>query len=323
MKKIDHIDKKILLELDTDARLTLTEISKRLRLPKNNIQYRVDRLKETGVIRKFLVNPSLSRLGFFLGKLYLQLSGLDARTKKSLHKYLMEEKNICWAVECEGRWDLLIGTYCRGIIDFSDFKNDFFNRFSKYISAYETTFLAEGYTSERSYLLDKKTPAKKISDFMGRSKPASLDLMDKRILERIADDARFNYAKVAKELGISPITCKKRIENLEKQKIIHGYTTLLNPKNMGYQLFRALIYLQNVQVQGRTIIDYCLEQPNVVHVIEAIGPWELELIIEAKDIKEFYELTHKLRDRFPEQIKRIESIMISDEMKISYLPLLL
>ena len=73
MRKLDLIDRKILLELDTNARASFSQIGKKLRIGKNNVQYRVKRLLEDGVIKKFVTQFSLGILGLFLGKIFLQL----------------------------------------------------------------------------------------------------------------------------------------------------------------------------------------------------------------------------------------------------------
>ena len=70
MVKIDAIDKKILFELDTNARMSYSDLGKKLRIGKNNVQYRVNKLSEAGVIKKFVVQPSLAKIGLFLGKIF-------------------------------------------------------------------------------------------------------------------------------------------------------------------------------------------------------------------------------------------------------------
>ncbi len=44
--KLDLLDKKILYELDINARQTSTQLSKKLKRSRNVIEYRINRLKE-------------------------------------------------------------------------------------------------------------------------------------------------------------------------------------------------------------------------------------------------------------------------------------
>ena len=55
---------------------------------KNNVQYRVKRLLEDGVIKKFVTQFSLGTLGLFLGKFYIQLSGFTPEKEKDMYDFL-------------------------------------------------------------------------------------------------------------------------------------------------------------------------------------------------------------------------------------------
>ena len=178
-RKLDLIDRKIILELDTNARSSFSEIGKKLKISKNNVQYRVKKLVEDKVIKKFVSQFSLGTLGLFLGKLYIQLTGLSKETEEELHKYLINDERIVWVARSEGRWDLMIGAYVESIPQFNDIRMNFFKKYEKYISSYDIIFLVEGYTSQRTYLFDKKTPSKKVEKYIGLKK-IELDKKDKR-----------------------------------------------------------------------------------------------------------------------------------------------
>src|SRR3989344_1720756 len=287
MRKLDLVDKKIILELDTNARASFSEIGKRLGIRKNNVQYRVKRLLEDGVIQKFVVQFSLGTLGLMLAKMYLQLSGFSKETEKELYGYLLNDKRISWIAKTEGRWDLMIGTYVESLKQFDSIKKDFFKRYEKYITSYDVVFLVEGYTSQRTYLLNRKSTPKKIEKFIG-----------------------------AKTININIKTVQRRIKELEKKGVIQGYVTFLSPKIIGYNFFKLCISLQNYESKFNYFLTYCMELSNVIHIIESLGPWEVELEIETESLEDFYELTHKIRNDFSDIIKKTESVIISNEMKL-------
>ena len=60
---IDEKDRRILDELMQDARKSVVDISNDLGIPRATVQERIQRLKESGVIRKFVAIPDYSRLG--------------------------------------------------------------------------------------------------------------------------------------------------------------------------------------------------------------------------------------------------------------------
>jgi len=64
----------------------------------------------------------------------------------------------------------------------------------------------------------------------------NLDKTDERILKNLMVDARLSARQLALKLGISTVTVLSRIKKLEKEKIIKGYTALIDHERLGYNL---------------------------------------------------------------------------------------
>ncbi|MFA6461846.1 MAG: Lrp/AsnC family transcriptional regulator [Candidatus Woesearchaeota archaeon] len=320
MPKLDKIDRKILLELDTNARESFSKIGQKLGIGKNNVQYHVNQLLKEGVIKKFVVQPSLARLGLFLGKIYFQLSGFTPEEEKEFYAYLQKDQRISWVAKCEGSWDLMIGAYVENMNQFTSVKKDFFNKFERFITNYDIVFLSEGHTSPRTYLINKKGAVlKKVKKFMNEDK-VDLSEEEKSIMRFISNYARFNYMDLVKEFKMNIKTAQRRIKDLEKKGVIQGYVTFIDPQKIGYNFFKLCLYLKNYEHEIDRFINYCMELPNVIHVIESLGPWEMELEIETETLQDFYGLTHKIRNDFPELIKKTESVIIVEEKKLDFFP---
>lgn len=63
-----------------------------------------------------------------------------------------------------------------------------------------------------------------------------MDKIDEKILINLLVDARSSARQLALKLGMSTVTVLSRIKKLEKQKIIKGYTALLDHERLGYNL---------------------------------------------------------------------------------------
>src|SRR6195256_6893440 len=61
----------------------------------------------------------------------------------------------------------------------------------------------------------------------------SLDLIDKRILERLQHDGRLSNADLAEKVGLSSSPCWRRVKALEEAGVIKGYAALLDAKTVG------------------------------------------------------------------------------------------
>lgn len=63
-----------------------------------------------------------------------------------------------------------------------------------------------------------------------------LDKNDERILKNLLVDARLSARQLGFKLGMSTVTILSRIKKLEKEKIIKGYTALIDHEKLGYTL---------------------------------------------------------------------------------------
>ena len=63
-----------------------------------------------------------------------------------------------------------------------------------------------------------------------------MDKIDEKILKNLMVDARISARQLALKLGMSTVTILSRIKKLEKEKIIKGYTALIDHEKLGYDL---------------------------------------------------------------------------------------
>ena len=63
-----------------------------------------------------------------------------------------------------------------------------------------------------------------------------LDEMDRISLSRLVQDARTPYLEIARECGVSGAAIHQRVKKLEDAGLIVGFTALVKPAAMGYQL---------------------------------------------------------------------------------------
>jgi len=63
-----------------------------------------------------------------------------------------------------------------------------------------------------------------------------MDEIDEKILKNLLVDARLSARQLSLKLGLSTVTVLSRIKKLEKEKIIKGYTSVLDHEKLGYDL---------------------------------------------------------------------------------------
>lgn len=60
-----------------------------------------------------------------------------------------------------------------------------------------------------------------------------LNELDRRILERLQENARISNADLAREVGLSPSPCLRRVRDLERSGIIRGHVSLVDATRVG------------------------------------------------------------------------------------------
>ena len=63
-----------------------------------------------------------------------------------------------------------------------------------------------------------------------------MDLVDRKILELLQDDATLSVAEIGQRVGLSQTPCWKRIQRLEARGIIRGRVAVLDPEKLGLGL---------------------------------------------------------------------------------------
>jgi DNA-binding Lrp family transcriptional regulator len=120
-----------------------------------------------------------------------------------------------------------------------------------------------------------------------------LDQTDERILKNLMVDARLSARQLGIKLGISTVTILSRIKKLEKEKIIRGYTALIDHEKLGYNL-TAII---EIIAKKNKIIDIEAELSkieNVCGVYDITGNTDTLIIAKFKSRSELSEFVKGL-----------------------------
>jgi Lrp/AsnC family leucine-responsive transcriptional regulator len=65
---------------------------------------------------------------------------------------------------------------------------------------------------------------------MSQAKP--LSRIDKKILRELQLDGRISFAELARRVGLTTTPCLERVKRMEREGVIQGYTTLLDPASL-------------------------------------------------------------------------------------------
>jgi Lrp/AsnC family leucine-responsive transcriptional regulator len=118
---------------------------------------------------------------------------------------------------------------------------------------------------------------------------ASLDEIDVRILDVLQRDGRITNADLAERVNLSPSPCLRRVQRLEAERIVTGYSAHVDPRAVGIGL-RAIVRVQLNKHDARTIEGF-VERVNswdeVVACFALTGDMDYLLHVSVADLDHF------------------------------------
>ena len=114
--ELDHTDQEIIKQLNQDGRKSYRQIAKELNLSVGTITNRVNKLRETGIIKGFQIQLDYAALGYNIETLI----GIDnnGNIENIINKY---PENIITAFKTTGQYDTLLYTRFKDTVELDMF----------------------------------------------------------------------------------------------------------------------------------------------------------------------------------------------------------
>lgn len=149
--------------------------------------------------------------------------------------------------------------------------------------------------------------------------PMTLDEIDRRILRVLQRDGRIQNVDLAKEVGLSPSPCLRRVRLLEEAGIIDRYVAVLNPSKVGVTLSlfaRVWLTAQDADTINH-FIDAMKLLPQVMECYIMLGESDALLRVVVADLDEYrrFQSTHLTRVN---GIQNVKTDLPSQTVKQTY-----
>ncbi|MBU0460744.1 MAG: winged helix-turn-helix transcriptional regulator, partial [Nanoarchaeota archaeon] len=113
MDKLDLKDRKILHELDLNARQSDSEIAKKVGLTRDSVRYRIKKLEDQGYINYFMTLLNSMKLGYNWYRTFFKFQNLSVEKEQEIINWLKERAS--WITKVEGIWDLNTGIFVKNV----------------------------------------------------------------------------------------------------------------------------------------------------------------------------------------------------------------
>jgi Lrp/AsnC family leucine-responsive transcriptional regulator len=310
---LDAKDKKLLYEIDLDARQGTSALGKRIGLSQEGTFYRLKRLEKRGIISGYMTLLNFGKIGYTGYGVYARFQNVTKDGKKRIIDELKQHDHIYWIAEFGGRFDIAFAIMAKDIVHFNEMFSALSTKYNDVLKDFTVAIRVELVQFPRDYLVEKTAGKRRNPGFGRRIESEKLDRLDELVLKGISDNARCSTLELSKKIRMPFSTVSSRLKRLEKREIVQGYGAQIHCQEFGYQSYQLFLNTHNMTKERRKdLFAYCQSHHNIVFFIETVGKWNCEIIYEIEDQKKLQDLIIDMRTKFSDIIVDVESIVLFD-----------
>ena len=319
--KLDIKDKKILYELEKDARQSNRVIGKKVGVKPDLVRYRINRLVENKVIDNFLTFVNFSKLGYTDFGVFINTKRLTKQKEEDFIAQIKKNENVSYFSKVGGGYDYIVGILAKDVLHFNDILSKIISKYEGNISKKEISIRMKLFHFSKDYLVDKKSLGGNLPSFGGSVNKPKMDELNNKIIKLIATNARKNIIELSTKLKVPPSTIALRLKKLKEEGIIEGYFTWINPSRCGYDSYNVMLNFSNMdkKVENK-FYSFCKSNQHISWLIKTIGKWDYEVGVEVPNKEKFQELLSEIKEKFSEHIINLEFVIIFETMKYNLYP---
>jgi len=122
---------------------------------------------------------------------------------------------------------------------------------------------------------------------------ASLDRIDQSILAELTRNARVSHAELAGKVLLSRNAVRQRIDRMERQGYIQGYTVVTGAPGQAPVSAFLMVYRKD-RVRGSDVISLLQSIPEVVLCDVVSGDFDLVVRVEARSLERIQEIWEQI-----------------------------
>jgi len=318
---LDLTDKRILAELDKNCRISNIALAKKVNKSREAVKYRIQQLEKKGVIERFITSINPSKLGYYLFKVYLKLENISEQREKFLEA-LHKNKDIYWLGISDGVFDCILAILAKSTSEYYDKINLLLSQWKHLIISKVLGTMVDTRQYNKKFFTDDKEGEYVI--FGGDVVQNTIEVLDKKILNILANNARIPLAELARKVNSTIEIIRGRIKKLEDKGIILNYRIAVDLNKLGLEFFKAIIYFKNLSHDDElALYEWMRIHPSSLYYIRSLAPWEVEFEFAVENYQQFNKIINDLRQQFPHVIRNSEHlIMIYETWMPAYKELL-
>ncbi len=314
--EIDNLDKNIIKELFLNSRASNKEIGKRLRASKEVINYRITKLKEKGIIKKFIPIINFFRTGHYIYRIQFKFRN---KYKETWEDFFKQIPQTSWIVELQGYWDLVVLFWIKDNEEFFAILEKIYDRFGEELQEILFTMVASIYNLPPNFALDEASRLNNFyykigSDIREKNKLSETEIA---IISELLQDGRASVLSISKKINVSATAVNYNIKKLKKEGIILAFVPVIDHKKLNLTHLKITLNLLN-PAQKNKLRGFLLTSGNVIYVTESYGKYDLEFEYISEKVEQLFSFINEIQQITP--LKNHEIIYDNKEILINEIP---
>lgn len=308
---MDKTDQKILYKLEENCRYSVSYIARSLRLSKDVVRYRLDKMEKEQFLRGYRTVLDMGKLGYQYYRLLLQNSYLHSEQEKEWITWIKKQPELVWVAGSDGEWNSIITIRVRSLKELQKFMDHLLVNYGRFLYKKEIMSFSQIHMINKKYLAKKPHYEYQLTyDFFSKKVP--IDETDEKILAILTKNARIKLTEISSLINLSPESIARRIRNLQKTGVIVGFRLQLDYTKLGLQNFEISLSVRSPD-ERKKIIAYYLSHPDCYTIMEFLGRYDLQISFLLRNQAEFRYVLGDMRNRFSQDIVELYPIVIFQE----------
>ena len=319
--KLDMKSRKILYELDVNARQSCSQIGKKVGLSKDTVNNRIKKMEKLGIIKGYYTILDISKLGYLDFRVFIKLYNTSLEKEKEIINYLVNHPRVGWLVSVTGNWDINMLVWAESVFEYKKFWDRFVEKYGDFVLRNWVSVIMQLIHYKKAFLIDLKKDSSE-PEISGGEVELKVDKTDIKILKILSVNSRVPILEIAKKLNISQKTIAYRIKKLVKKKVILSFRALLDLNLLGLQYYKAHFTLKHRDKERyNKLLAYARSHPNIMLTNLNVGGADFEVEIYIYNPEQFHLILQDMKHKFSDLIIDVETLRYYKEYKWIYIPI--
>jgi DNA-binding Lrp family transcriptional regulator len=322
--ELDIKDKKIIHFLSLNARESDSRIGKEVGLSRAAVTYRIKKLEEYGIIRKYVSWINTFQLGYNNFHVYLKLRNFTQEKQEKIISIIKENPNVKWLVSVGWPYDLFFVMSAKDLKALDLELKELYANFEEDILGTKI-FIVESIIKDIPPFFPELVKYPKAHNTQEFKKNNRLDKIDVNILYILSENARLNVVEVADILknkikSITPEAVSYRLKRLRKNGVLKKYSADLDYRKLNLQWFMIIFKFNKISEEFDKKIKLKLGTRDRVNYIDKTMDHQIRFQILAKNLEEVNEEIVNIRNIFQDSIEEYEVLPLFEQYVLTTMP---